>query len=640
MNKKNITLLGSLLILGMNSSCYTIDKIEKPVAAKLYQGKIEERGEVSEVGTGWYDARLITPGTQVYLKDEGTYKLHQQASDPVALHLYKKHQGQSDPQSPSHGILKSTSESVAVSVDTSIRTQTKRGDEKKQTTVQYDKSKIRQKDKDFQVDAKRVNSKNKQVDDTNYDGGHLVDHKFSAQGSHTDGFNYVPQHHFYNRWLKESIVKSSQGYLEIPLFTSNPPTIKVLGENRYDAIPIGILLVPLMNHQIQAMYYFPNNQYNYRALQLELKIKKSMADQMAGIFKLKPAFHKLLWPAIIHDVRAKDANLARQLAQEEQGESVVNALVDGMSVVDLEDDEEVISTLASNIIHQTDVDVSNVLAIGKSKVKALNRGQTNPTALNQAFNALGQFLVDYAMKNALKSEMLTTHSRIMFANIVTDFMECHHQVSDQALERVDNAYKDVYEETLEELWKIKGSMNLRDIIYFANLYQKLSSPFIHDAYYDGYEVLDRMDFETNVIKFILIMQEIHDKPRQETPDRSQMQNLISLFLDAQEHLSYIVCNGYPFSELKTQSRFLKSAKAQVKLWDKASCASSGSFQTSPNSGTSFRKADNLHTVMISFLGTHSSLSYQNDDDSQDEEDDTNGEDSLEEEDDTEEGSEE
>jgi hypothetical protein len=616
---KNITLLGSLLSFGINSPCYSVNKIEKPVAVKLYQEKIEDKDEVTEIGTGWYDARLITPGTQVYLKDESTYKLHKQTSDPVALHLYKKNPGQTDSKSQSHSLLKSSSESVAVSVDTSRRTQTKRGDEKKKTDVQYDKSHISQKGKDFKVDANKVSSKNKPEDKANYDGGHLVDHKFSAQGSHTDGFNYVPQHHFYSRWLKESIVKSAHGYLEIPLFTSNPPMIKVLGEDRYDAIPIGILLAPLMNLQIQDMYYFPNNQYNYRQLQLDLGLKCS---RVAEIFKLKPAFHQLLWPAIIHDVRARDANLARQLAQEAKGGNVVNALIDGMSIIDLDDEEEVISSLASDVIHQADVDVSNVLCIGKSNLKALNKGQANPTALNQAFNALGQFLVDYAMKNALKSEMLTTHSRIMFANIITDFIECYHQVSDKALKCVDNAYKDVYKATLKELWKIKNKMNSRDIIYFANLYQKLSSPFIHHALFNGYKMVEHMDFEENVIKFITILQEIHDNPRKKNPDQSEMQNLVDLFLDAQEHLSYIVCNGYPFSELRVQSHFLKSAKAKVKQWDSLSSASSGSFQTSPNSATSFRKVDDLNKALISYLGTNSSLTYQNDDDSQEEEDDT------------------
>lgn len=68
------------------------------------------------------------------------------------------------------------------------------------------------------------------------------------------------------------------------------------------------------------------------------------------------------------------------------------------------------------------------------------------------------------MKNALKSEMLTTHSRIMFTNIITDFMECHDQVSEEAFNRSDQAYEDIYSKTLEQLWQIKNTMNLEELI--------------------------------------------------------------------------------------------------------------------------------------------------------------------------------
>ena len=530
------------------------------------------------------------------------------------MHLYKRNPQQSDPNSKSHGLLKTSSKSVAVSVDTSIHTKTKRENETKSTDVQYDKGHIRQNRKDFTVDAQAVDSKNKPTDKANYDGGHLADHKFSAQGSHTDGYNYIPQHHYYNRWLKEYIVKSARGYLEIPLYTSNPPSIKVIGEDRYDLIPIGILLVPLLRDQIQDMYYFPNNQYNYRELQLGLKIKSEMAKKMTAIFKLKPALHKLLWPAIIHDLKARDENLARQLAQETKGQGVVGELIEGMSVIDLDDEEEVIASLASEVFHEADVNISNLLTIDKRKAKALNRGQSNPSALGQAFNSLGQFLVNYSMQNALKSEMLTTHSRIMFANIITDFIQCHDEVSAEALDRVGNAFKDVYPATLKELWKIKSSMSLRDIIYFANIYQKLSSPFIHDAFSYDYKVIEQMFFDSNAIKLITILQDIHDNPRRKAPSLCQMQNLVSLFLDAQHHLSYSICIGYPFSELKTQSRFLKSAKKKVTEWDRVSSAPSGTYQTSPNSATSFKKAKGLNEQLIQFLGTKSSLFYPNDGD--------------------------
>jgi hypothetical protein len=64
---------------------------------------------------------------------------------------------------------------------------------------------------------------------------------------------------------------------------------------------------------------------------------------------------------------------------------------------------------------------------------------------------------------------------------------------------------------------------------------------------------------------------------------------------------------------------LKTAKVKVKQWDKLSSASSGSFQTRPNSKISFRKADNLNKALINYPATNSSLTHDNDSE-EDEED--------------------
>lgn len=615
--KIKLSLLGSLLILNLNFAALAADDFEEgkqEKARKLLEDKLEDTQQVIEVSKGWYDARLITPGTQVYLKDKEGYKLHKEASDPVALHLYKQSTNLDNVNSRSQGLLQTSSRSLGVSVDTSIHTQTVRKNETKSTYVQYDKNHIQQKNKDFSVDANAVNSKNQLKDETNYDGGHLVDHKFSAQGSHTDSPNYVPQHHFYNRWLKEYIVKNANGYLEIPFFTSNPPMIKVIGEDRYDPIPIGILLVSLMNLQIQDMYYFPNNQYNYRACQINLRIQKDIAKNMIANFRLKKAYHALLWPAIIHDIRARDSNFAHQLAQETKRIDVMGELIEGMSVLDLDEEEAIISTLASDVIHQSNVKIFNILDVSKTTFAAMNRGQNNQSALNQSFNVLGQFLVDYAMKNALKSEMLSTHSRIMFANIITDFIECHHQVSEKALERVDEAYKHIYPTTLKELWNVKEQMNLRDLIYFANLYEKLSSPHIESAFYDaGLDICDDMDLEENINSFISVLQLLCNKVNDEEVNVPQMQNLVDLFINAQIGVSYIVAHDFPPYDERSgeQRQFLREVKERVKEWDRRSNATSGEYQTSPNSGSCFKKIEDFNTQQIDYLGTLSSSMFSN-----------------------------
>jgi hypothetical protein len=593
----------------------------------IFDKKIQDVEEDLTVGNGWYDARLITPGTQFFVKSQGGYQLHKQDTDLVELHLYQQLPAQAATQSPSHGLIKTDASSLAISVDTSIQTQTNRKKETKTTFVQYERT-IQQAGKDFIVDPCILDANDVQVltpkkrnPYANYDGGHLVDHKFSAQGSHVDAANYVPQHHYYNRWLKECIVDDADGYLEIPLFTSNPPMIKVKGKPRYDAIPVGILLVPLKQFRILDMYYFPNNQFNYRKCQVNLEIPSDgMAQRMIANFKIRREFHRLLLPAIIYDIKTRHVDLAQQLTHEANGTGVVGELVDGMSLLSLDDEEAALSTLASDVIHQTDVKISNILGLPQTTIAAMNRGQRNQGALSQAFNALGQFLVDYAMKNALKSELISTHSRIMFANIITDFIDCRYSddVSDQAFNRVDNAYKDVYPATLKELWKFRKHMNLRDLLYFANLYQTLASSFMHSADCEGYKVWEHMDYDENVLKFIKILEFLYNKSNQAPLNQSQMQNLVDLFSEAQGSLSYVVCNGYPREELVDQRVFLEKAKERVFEWESLSHANSGSYEKSPKTTTAFR---GINGINIAFLGTFSSSEFlDQDDDSQDDTD--------------------
>jgi hypothetical protein len=598
---------------GMESSDINILNryVESEEEKKLLGAKLIEVTPVKGVSKGYYDARLITPSTHVYLKDGVGYKLHAEASEKIELVLYKESTTLPNPQSRSQVLLKTSTLSLGVSVDTSIRTRTQRKDEKKMTHIQYDKNNIQQDGKDFVVDAKRVDSKNNPKDKTNYDGGHLIDHKFSTQGSHTDNPNYVPQHHYYNSWLKEFLVKNVSGYLEIPLFTPNPPSIKVMNEDRYDSIPIGILLVPLENLKIQAMYYFPNNQYNYRICQNNLNITKNMAQEMISIFKLDKAFHDLLWPAIIHDIERNEDNFAHQVIQELKRTSVAGDIIEGMSIPDLDGEENIIVILTSDVIHQSDVDISNILALGEKNVDAMNLDQPNQAALQQAFNVLGQFLIDYAMKNALKSEILSTHSRIMFANIITDFIECHDEVSEEAFTRIQKDYTAIYKEILKELLISKESMNLRDLIYYANLYDKLSSPDIHPALDEGFNICEDMDLEENIAKFINILELLHNKAYNEIPDVMQMQNLVALFINAQEDISYLINLYFPVEDFAKPMNFLSNAKKSVLNWNSISETTSGSYQTSPNSALYYRKTPGLDVQLIEYLGTISSHLYHN-----------------------------
>ncbi|MBX9696977.1 MAG: hypothetical protein K2X53_02730 [Alphaproteobacteria bacterium] len=604
-----------------------------------YQDKMKRTKKRENLATGHYDARFITFGTHFFVRNATTYELRAESSDVRAAKVYRKDPNADSVRTSSQLLITEDDLSLGASVTTSIKTTTLRKNESKQTYIQYDKNTVKQKGCAFPVDAQNEKG------DANYDGGHLTDHKFSAEGSHTDPFNYVPQHHAYNRWIKESIVKQRtgkaapsniEGYVEIPLYTSNPPKIKVSGEKRYDAIPIGIILVTLKNQVIEDAYYFPNNQYNYRTLQGRLKLPRFSGSKIAPYFKLKRDLHPLLMPAIIYDGRHNNTLHTQQVRSEKKKVDVVDALVEGMSVLSLEDEEATIGTLASNTLFQKNVDLTNILDLSKQQVRHLNKGQPNPKALIHSFNVLGQFLIEYAMGNALKSEVLMPTSRIMFLNIMIDFFDNFHQfegASLKALDYVHTTFLDAFEESLTELERQKEKMNLRDLLYFANLYEKLSTESMNAAVVNGYGIGDDfMDVQCNLFKFIEILKTLSVLVEKQDPTPDQMQNLTEVFSGAQHNLSYVLTiwggSDMP-EELKSEFRpikqFLKSMKPRVLTWDKGVNKRSGTYQNSPNSQVSFRGENGMNKYV---LGSNSSLVYPNsesDESAGSEEDESDGE---------------
>lgn len=592
----------SFVQIGSAAESLQKDDLSKSKRMAILSRKLKDKVQSVEVDArfGWHDARLITPRTHLYVRTGDSYKLFRGSDENLSLQLYRQSPNQNDPLSKSQGLIRGSTSSYGASVDTSVRTSKNRKQEKKATFIQYDKSKVKRDGRDFDVEASNEKGT------ANYDGGHLVDHKFSAQGSHTDGFNYIPQHHYYNRWLKEYIVKDVEGYLEIPVYTPNPPEIKVLSQVKYDAIPIGIILVTLANKTIHEVYYFPNNQYNYRTLQRSLKITKAVAQNMVPNFKLKKEFHALLWPAVVYDISRLNPDFRRQLEQEAQNENLVGSLVDGMSVLELDDENEgVVATLAFHIFHQENVQLSSVL----SRSVKLNRGQANRQALPQAFNALGRFLIEYAMNNAMKSELISNHSRIMFANIITDFIECYHQVPNVVIQRVDDIFSESYAQILDDLSESKDEMGLRDLIYFANLYGKLTSPHIHPALLQGHEMCEAIeDMDTNISNFICILKRLSGLTAGRKLRLADKQNLVGLFLEAQDNLDYLIETGFPVECFDEELSFLRKSREQVRLWNKESDSTSGDYQTSPNSAMHFRVMSGFNASRVELLGA----SYEGD----------------------------
>jgi hypothetical protein len=589
-----------------------------------YQDKMKSTRKRENLATGYYEARLLTFGTHFFIRNATTYELRAESSDVTAAKVYRKDPNADSALTSSQLLITEDELSLGASVTTSIKTTTARKNESKQTYIQYDKDAVRQEGCDFTVNSKNGNGT------ANYDGGHLTDHKFSAEGSHTDAFNYIPQHHAYNRWIKESIVKQRtgkaapsniEGYVEIPLYTPNPPKIKVCAEKRYDAIPIGIILVTLKNQAIVDAYYFPNNQYNYSTLQGKLKLPRFSGSKIAPYFKLKKDLHPLLMPAIIYDGRHNNILHTQQVRSEKKKVDVVDALVDGMSDLSLDDEETTIATLASNTLFQKNVDLANILDLSEQQVTHLNKGQTNPKALTQSFNVLGQFLIEYAMGNTLKSEVLMPTSRIMFLNIMIDFFDNFHQFkgsSLKALEYMHTTFLDAFKKSLTALDQQKEKMNLRDLLYFANLYEKLSTESMHNANHYGYGAgEDFEDIHNSLHEFIGVLRTLKETVKQEPPTCAQMQNLVHVFEGAQQNLSFVIKilgGSHSAQEIDPEigevKQFLGSMQDLVIMWDQDAQRHShpyGQYQSGHRDAIFFRGARTDKHL----LGSNSSGLYSN-----------------------------
>lgn len=189
---------------------------------------------------------------------------------------------------------------------------------------------------------------------------------------------------------------------------------------------------------------------------------------------------------------------------------------------------------------------------------------------------------------------------------------------------VHSTFLGAFETSLKELEGQQTQMNLRDLLCFANLYEKLSTESMHAAFVNGYGVGDDfMDTERNLFNFIKVLRTLSVTVEKQDPTPEQMQNLVEVFSQAQNNLAYILTTlGGSRSaketnpEFKEIKQFLKDMKSRVLAWDKKGNKSSGTYQSSPNSKIFFRGENGINKYA---LGSNSSLIYPNSESDEDEE---------------------
>ena len=191
---------------------------------------------------------------------------------------------------------------------------------------------------------------------------------------------------------------------------------------------------------------------------------------------------------------------------------------------------------------------------------------------------------------------------------------------------VHSKFSSAYVTSLKELERQRTEMNLRDLLYFANVYANLSTDSMHAAFANGYgKGEDFMDIQTNLFQLIDILKTISIVTEREDPTREQMQNLVHVFSKAQDNLAYVIAvlgGSRPAQEnvpkIVEVKQFLEEMKPRVLAWDEKVSKRMGTYtyQTGPNTWVSCRGKKGTSTC---YLGSNSSGIYSNSESDEDKE---------------------
>jgi hypothetical protein len=585
---------------------------------KLEDTNIRENNEIVNLGK----SRTFTPNNLVLLDlGKNRQQILQQKTDNSTVILF---QSGKDFQ----GLITARDKTIGGTVTTRIKAETVRKKEKKSTHIQYDKDRIDVTDKDFTVEASYYrptkDSKRKMV---KYQGGHIIDYKFSAQNSHSDEANYVPMHYFYNMTLKEYLVKRSRSddYIEILVYTENPPRIGVKGrkkEDVYHCIPIGIIFVQICNQKIKDIYFFPNNNFDYGMLKEDLGADDKKAEIMLPHFRLKKTLHRLFTPACIIDIN-NNKRIAEQDSNEKEWFEVIDNILYGMRMEKCPEDKEIISMISFSVFHRQ-IHIENYLDLEKNSL-------TKQKTFREALGVFGQYLVRYALKNALKTEFISTSMRLIFLDTITSFIEMSSLVEEKVLDRINRIVGLSFKRFLKELDNIKESMVFKELLYFANLYERLCHPKNHNLgrLYESKDIFSHVKQFANVLK-VLREKVSQDGEKVSQDGENDLLNLINLFIDCQDLITYAISIDASKKKYEQNLTFLKESQSIVKSWWKKyrddnsnSQEINQTYQTGINNFVYTSTSYSDVKKRIEHLGTEIKANYANNHKKNDYESDTN-----------------
>lgn len=511
----------------------------------------------------WAPSRIFTPLYTAFLVgQDGLVPIKFTSNDTTQLTIVRS-------GLHSHGLFYNNKHTLAGSVTTNIK---KEKSVKREKNLSFDKDQIDNERKDFM--AIRLRHDNKTVF---YVGAHIIDDKYRAACSNKMAINYFPANHYYNHPLKETLVKIRAGendfeYIEILIYTDKPPQISVRSNgpvgNKYD-IPVGVILMRIRNNSIEDAYYFPNNNYDYESIrdQNNLKGKKDIGNTMASWFRLKQSLLYLLLPASLVDAEtASDKTLAEQQTYE-------NTLYNNMTTIysgDIYEDEhkKCIFNIANAVFQNSNTNPHDFFENENFHEKNMCQN-----TLQIALNALGKFIVTYAIRNALKSEYIGTQSRLFLVEVITSLIE-NYVTDEKTMETILYFFEcqiaDSFQIALNELINTIDTLSINEHFQFANIYSHLSDPandFLINCYdptnyaSTGYDKL--YDNSSYTKQFVKILRHLIDKFEAQVPTltKNQRFQLLELLISAQNAIAYQYINGFPDEDLEEETSFLKSKKS-------------------------------------------------------------------------------
>lgn len=554
--------LTSALFNGTYSDCliYTYKKDQHSLSKeRLIQKTALTTLNTQRAEINWPVCRHFTPNDLCGYIDKKRVLFSIHGSSRIQLFTQNKE---------SQGLIFLGSKVEGASVTTKIKTETDRKSEKKTTFIQYDKTRFSQKEADFKVDPENY------LDCINYEGGHLIDHQFSAGNSHTTKENYFPVNYYYNKNLKNFLVNRSDSYIEIPLLTPKPPLLGVKGQKDiYHPIPVGIIFVQIVKEKIKDIYYFPNNKYDYKALANKLELKKDYAKTITPLFKLKKDFHALFRPAILIDFDNVKNGEGIQTRRENRFLETLDSISEASFISEstyLSEktyDPTLITKMCYELLNYENVDPELYLSCNM-----YDYDDIDSVHLTAPFNALGKYLVHYVIRNALKSEVISVKSRLMFLNLVTSLLQEYDYTKDnqRPLKFFDSLAPE-FCQALDEMDKITHNMNQDELFKLANLYMQLSNPVMHPLMNEGFKIyINKKYFDYSIYfsKYIKILKILTEQHNIESFEDEYVWNFIHLLIEAQGTFDYLT-EPFEENEIFEEDIFIKAGKFLRKMREPA-----------------------------------------------------------------------